>query len=235
MKVLVIVPAFNEEANILKTINKIKEVNDVDILIINDGSSDNTSILARSTADINVLDLPCNLGIGGAVQTGYKFADRNNYDIAIQIDGDGQHNPQFINQLLIELIEKNYDIVIGSRFIDKTGFQSTFARRIGIKYFYYLIRLLTGLKITDPTSGFRCCNKKAIKYFANYYPTDYPEPESIVFANRIGMKVTEVPVVMDSREGGVSSIHSYKSIYYMIKVTLAILIDNFRGRIVNVH
>lgn len=234
MRILAIVPAFNEEENILSTINKIKEAIDIDILIINDGSADNTSMIAR-LAKVNVLDLPCNLGIGGAVQTGYKYASRNNYDIAIQIDGDGQHNPQFIPSLLGPIIDNGYDMVIGSRFINKEGFQSTLMRRIGIKYFYHLIKLITGLKITDPTSGFRCCNNKAIKYFANNYPTDYPEPESIVIANRIGMKVMEIPVIMDKREGGISSIRSFRSIYYMIKVTLAIIIDKLRGRIVNLH
>lgn len=224
MRILVIVPAFNEEENIVKTINSIKNVGQVDILVINDHSIDKTLLLAKMQKNIRVVDLPCNLGIGGAVQTGYIYAAKHDYDIALQIDGDGQHDPDFIWATIHPIIHDGYDLVIGSRFIDKTGYQSTLMRRVGIKYIQHLIRMITGVRITDPTSGFRACGKRAIQFFAKHYPTDYPEPESVVAAHRIGLKIREVPVVMKARTGGASSIYSYKSAYYMIKVTLAIMI-----------
>lgn len=230
MRVLIIVPAFNEEDNIVKTINSIKNVGEVDILVINDQSQDNTLLFAKMQKGIMVVDLPCNLGIGGAVQTGYIFAKEKKYDVAIQIDGDGQHDPKFIWDMIHLIYNDNWDIIIGSRFIDKIGFQSTKLRRVGIIYIQFLLRLILGVQITDPTSGFRAFGKRAIDYFSKYYPIDYPEPESIVIAHRLGMKIKEIPVIMKNREGGNSSIYTYKSVYYMIKVTLSILIAKV-GRI----
>jgi glycosyltransferase involved in cell wall biosynthesis len=224
MRVLVVVPAYNEESNIVQTIQQIKEIEHVDIVIINDNSKDNTSRLAKEQSGVMVLDLPCNLGIGGAVQTGYMYAAEHDYDIAIQIDGDGQHNPEFIGELIRPIVENGYDMVIGSRFIDKLGFQSTWARRIGIVYFQYLIQAFTKVKITDPTSGFRALSRRAINYFSRNYPVDYPEPEAIVHAYRIGLRLIEIPVIMKKREGGASSIYSLRTMYYMVKVTLAIMI-----------
>jgi len=223
MKTLIIVPAFNEEANIVKTITSIKNACDFDILVVNDHSKDDTLLLAKTQQNVKIADLPCNLGIGGAIKTGYIYADKHGYDIAIQIDGDGQHDPEYLTRIIEPIRDENYDIVVGSRFIDKIGFQSTRMRRFGIIYLQYLIRLLTGVRISDPTSGFRAFGKNAIRYFAKHYPQDYPEPESIVIAHRIGMRIKEVPVVMKAREGGVSSIYSYKSLYYMLKVTLSIM------------
>ena len=176
----------------------------------------------------NIVNLPINLGIGGAVQTGYRYALENDYDVAVQVDGDGQHDPEFLNIMAEYLEKENLDMVIGSRFIEKEGFQSSKLRRIGIVFFSVLIKTLTGVKITDPTSGLRMAGKNVIALFAEDYPRDYPEPESVVTVIRRGMKVEEIPVVMKEREGGVSSISLKKSVYYMIKVTLAILIERIR-------
>ncbi len=176
----------------------------------------------------NVINLPINLGIGGAVQTGYRYGYNKGYDLAVQIDGDGQHNPEFLLKMA-DFMEKNrVDMVIGSRFIDKEGFQSSAIRRIGIKYFTFLIKILTGKTITDPTSGLRMVNRDIMRMFAVDYPKDYPEPESIVAVLRRKKTVQEIPVIMRERLGGVSSISFKKSIYYMIKVTLAILIERMR-------
>ena len=176
----------------------------------------------------NVVNLPINLGIGGAVQTGYMYAYRHGYDVAVQVDGDGQHDPEFLISMAEYLMENNLDMVIGSRFIEKKGFQSSYPRRMGIKFFTGLIYLMTGKKITDPTSGLRMVGRNAMNIFAHDYPRDYPEPESVVAILRRKMKVEEIPVVMKERAGGVSSISLKKSVYYMIKVPLAILIERIR-------
>ena len=168
------------------------------------------------------------LEIRCAVQTGYLYATRNGYDIAVQVDGDGQHDPQFLSKMADYMEAEHADMVIGSRFIDKEGFLSSGARRVGIKYFTMLIKLLTGTKITDPTSGLRMVNGEIIEFFAEEYPKDYPEPESVVAILRRKKKVLEIPVIMRERSGGVSSISMKKSVYYMIKVSLAILIERIR-------
>ncbi|WP_136290506.1 glycosyltransferase family 2 protein, partial [Streptococcus pyogenes] len=172
---------------------------------------------------------PINLGIGGAVQTGYRYAQRCGYDVAVQVDGDGQHNPCYLEKMVEVLVQSSVNMVIGSRFITKEGFQSSFARRIGIKYFTWLIALLTGKKITDATSGLRLIDRSLIERFANHYPDDYPEPETVVDVLVSHFKVKEIPVVMNERQGGVSSISLTKSVYYMIKVTLAILVVRLKG------
>ncbi len=227
MKILAIVPAFNEEEGLKNVALQFKEIDFVDILVINDCSKDHTSEIGRQLG-FQVIDLPCNLGIGGAVQTGYKYAWEHNYDIAIQVDGDGQHNPSYIIELIRPIEEGKADMVIGSRYLKKEGFQSSFMRRMGITYFSFLIQLLEKEKITDPTSGFRACNRKIIEQFSRRYPHDYPEPESIAYLLRNQFHIAEIPVVMNERFGGRSSITSFKSIYYMIKVSLAIFIDNLR-------
>lgn len=228
MKKLIIIPAFNEEANIEKTVTSIqKDAKEFDYVIINDCSTDRTGKICEQKG-YNVVNLPINLGIGGAVQTGYKYAYENGYDVAVQVDGDGQHDPEFLNKMA-EYIEKNkVDMVIGSRFIEKKGFQSSVTRRMGIKFFSVLIKLLTGSVITDPTSGLRMVGRNVMEIFAKDYPRDYPEPESVVAVLRKKLVVKEIPVIMHEREGGVSSISPKKSIYYMIKVTLAILIERIR-------
>lgn len=230
MKILIIIPAYNEEENILKTCNSIinynkKNKTNYDILVINDGSKDKTEEILREN-NINHIELVHNLGIGGAVQTGYKYALENNYDIAIQFDGDGQHDVKYIKNIIKPIEDKKANMVIGSRFIDKNSseFKSSRARRLGINLISFVIKLKTKKKIYDTTSGFRAVDKKIIKYFASSYPTEYPEPISTVDVLKKGNVVTEVPVSMNEREGGVSSITSWKTAYYMINVILSILL-----------
>ena len=229
MKKIAIIPAYNEKDSIVKTVNDILEnAPGFDYVIVNDCSRDNTMDICRYNG-FNVLNLPINLGIGGAVQTGYLYAYRKGYDIAVQFDGDGQHDAKYLNEMADFMVENEADMVIGSRFIDKEGFQSSKLRRAGIGYFTWLIKLLSGTTITDPTSGMRMCNRKTIEMFANEYPRDYPEPESTMRLLRHKRKVLEMPVRMRAREEGVSSISSFKSqIYYMIKVTMAIIIEKLR-------
>jgi glycosyltransferase involved in cell wall biosynthesis len=230
-KVLAIVPAYNEQANLAELVRKLRQVEPkLDILVVNDRSQDQTASICQQLG-VNTIHLPCNLGIGGAVQTGYKYAKLHGYSYAVQVDGDGQHDPQHIVELLRPLIDGTADLVIGSRYINKAGFQSTVMRRMGIKYFSFLIKLLIRQKVTDPTSGFRACNAKVIELFARFYPADYPEPESIVFIKRNGYTIKEVPVIMQERLGGISSIKSFRTIYYMIKVSLAICIDKMRRNV----
>lgn len=222
MKALVIIPAYNEEECIEKVVNDVLAQN-VDVVVINDGSKDNTSINAKKTK-AHVIDLPFNLGIGGAVQTGYLYAYKNDYDVAIQFDGDGQHNSVYINEMIKVLNEKNVDMVIGSRFINTTGYKQTFMRMLGNKIIGGMIKLYTGKKIYDTTSGYRAVNKRVIKKFANDYPSDYPEPDTNLRLLRKKYKIEEIPVEMNQRNTGKSSITPLKSIYYMIKVSLAMFI-----------
>ncbi len=226
MKVLIIIPAYNEVGSLPRLLDRISALSpSSDIIVINDCSRDNTGEVS-STLGFNTINLPVNLGIGGAVQTGYKYALYNGYDAAVQLDADGQHDPAFIGQL-VEKIEEGCDLCIGSRFINHEGFQSTKARRLGIAYFSRLIRLFCGQKVTDPTSGFRACGRKTIELFAKDYPRDYPEPESLVNVKKNRLVICEIPVVMNRREEGISSITSFKSVYYMIKVSLAIIMASF--------
>jgi hypothetical protein len=230
-KILAIVPAFNERGNIGRTVEDIRRsCKDVDILVIDDGSSDNTAGEARQAGGM-VVSLPFNLGIGAAVQTGFQYAQKHGYDIAVQIDGDGQHDPAFLEKIICPICLEAADMVVASRFLEKTGgFQSSFSRRVGINYFVHLINVLTGVKINDPTSGFRAYNKKMIALFSEYYPHDFPEPEAIVVAQQAGARIVELPVVMRKREAGSSSIRYFKTLYYMVKVTLAILLHMIRER-----
>ena len=223
MRVLLIIPAYNEVKSIANVVSEIRQQG-YDYVVINDGSTDNTLEVCKKN-NINTISLSGNLGIGGAVQVGHKYAFRNGYDVDIQIDGDGQHDISYI-PLLVAEIENGADLVIGSRFLeDLKGFKSTFMRRVGIKWISGLIRLLYREKITDPTSGLRASGKRAIELFCRAYPSDYPEPESIVEVLNHKMKVVEVPVHMNERAEGKSSIGVLDSVYYMIKVTLAILIQ----------
>ena len=223
-KVLLIIPAYNEEESLRSLIEEIKTVCPyVDYLVVNDCSSDDTERLLEELG-ANYITLPCNMGIGGAVQSGYRYAAQNGYDIAIQIDGDGQHDVRFVKDMVKLIEDKQADVVIGSRFIDKEGFQSSQARRIGIRILSMLIRLMCGAKVKDVTSGFRAVNRRFIELFAENYPDDYPEPEVIVTAKLYGAVIEELPVVMRERTTGKSSINLKRSIYYMIKVSLAIII-----------
>ena len=228
IKSIVIIPAYNEEKSIVKTVQDICEhAPEFDYVIINDCSTDHTLSVCREH-HLHVLNLPVNLGIGGAVQTGFLYAYKNGYDYAIQFDGDGQHDAQYLQEMRDYMIEQNADMLIGSRFLEKEGFQSTGMRRFGIRYFSALIKFLTGQKITDPTSGMRMINRDILAMYSESYPKDYPEPESVVAIINSGKKVMEYPVIMRKRMEGTSSISPLKSVYYMIKVSLAIFLEMLR-------
>lgn len=234
MKVLIIIPAYNEEASIGNVIRAIKSTApEVEIVVINDGSRDTTAQVAQATRLAHVITLPLNVGIGGAMQTGYMYAQQHNYDIAVQMDADGQHDPTYLQHLLRSIQAGESDCMIGSRFIEKTAYRSSLSRRTGILFFTWLLKLVTKKTFTDPTSGFRAVNRQIIQIFANYYPDDYPEVETIVLLDRLGFRVKETSVLMHSRETGASSITPLKSVYYMIKVSLAVLMTLLRtiGRV----
>lgn len=224
MKSLIIIPAYNEASNIGQVIHNIKQMDfNLDYLVVNDCSNDDTNEKLEEL-HANFISVPVNLGIGGAVQAGYKYAKINNYDIAIQVDGDGQHDVSYIAEMIHILETEEVDIVIGSRFLEREGFQSSGLRRTGINILSILIFCMCGKKIKDVTSGFRAVNKKFIRLYADNYPDDYPEPEAIVTAVLFGGMIKEIPVKMRERISGESSINLKRSIYYMIKVTLAIII-----------
>ena len=223
-KILIIIPAYNEADNIEKVVgNLISNFPQYDYIIVNDGSTDRTKQIC-SERGYAVLHLPINMGIGGAVQTGYRYARDNGYDIAVQIDGDGQHDVGFLENMIRYMEEEEADCVIGSRFVKKEGFQSSGLRRIGIRFLSIMGWLLTGVRLKDITSGYRLVNRRFIRIFAEDYPADYPEPEAMVITAVHGGTIREYPVVMREREGGTSSITLKKSIYYMFKVTIAMLI-----------
>lgn len=228
-KVLLIIPAYNEEENILKTCNKIKKENkNLDFIVINDGSKDKTLQILKGN-NLPHINLIHNLGIGGAVQTGYKYALENNYDIAVQFDGDGQHDVRYVEKLIKPILDGKADFTIGSRFIEELSkFKSSKARRMGINIISWFIKLFTGKKIYDTTSGFRAVNKDIIRFFAMYYPIEYPEPVSTTELLKQGKRVEEVSVEMNEREGGVSSIRAWKNAYYMFNVILSIIIVSIR-------
>ena len=229
MKILVVIPAYNEEGNIRKVVEEVLSLNlPVTVAVINDGSKDKTANEAKTTS-AHVISLPFNLGIGGAVQTGFKFAYQNDYDIVVQVDGDGQHDVSYLGKLIEPIVHNDVDMTIGSRFLPPyLGYQSSFVRRIGINFFAGLISSITSYKVTDPTSGFRGFNKRMIRVFAKYYPQDFPEPEAIVVAGRYRARIKEVPVVMRERIHGLSSIRYLITLYYMVKVTFAILLDKLK-------
>ena len=228
MKILLIIPAYNEQENILNVCKTIEQSDvEVDYVVINDGSTDNTLKILKENK-LNHVNLVHNLGIGGAVQTGYKYALENDYDIAIQFDGDGQHDINYVETICEPIINGQADFCIGSRYIDEhtSNFKSTRIRRFGKNIISAMINLFWKQKITDPTSGFRAGNKEVIKIFANEYPIDYPEPESTVTLLKKGYKVTERPVNMHERKAGKSFVNPWTSSLYMIKVSLAIIVDS---------
>lgn len=231
MKTLVIVPAFNEAQNITQVVQDLKKhIPEAEIVVVNDCSTDKTKeVLKRE--NYNYIDLPINLGIGGGVQTGYCYALERGYDIAVQFDGDGQHDARYLKELIAPIKDGQADVVVGSRFIKKEGFQSSAMRRLGINFLSGLIDLLCGVKVRDVTSGMRAVNRRMIEQFAADYAQDYPEPEAILAAGLAGAKIMEVPVQMRERQGGVSSINPVRSVYYMIKVSLALILSRLaQGR-----
>lgn len=237
-KVLIIVPSYNEEDNIIASIESIKRFRqnykggliDLDYIIINDGSLDATYNICKAK-DLKLISHSKNLGIGAAVQTGYKYAQLGDYDIAVQFDGDGQHDIESILDLIEPIAKGRANLTVGSRFIaDLSKFRSTALRRIGIRFLSTVISIILGFKIYDVTSGYRACDRELIAYFAKEYPYDYPEPESLVSLSKLGYKIEEVAVNMFAREGGRSSITPIKSLYYMIKVTTAIIITGIQRK-----
>ena len=224
MKTLVIIPCYNESQNICQVVENLRAAcPQVDYLVVNDCSTDNSVEILRAQG-YNYLDLPVNLGIGGGVQSGYLYARDHGYDITVQMDGDGQHDPAYLEAVIAPVAEGRLDMCIGSRFITKEGFQTSFLRRVGIRFLSGMIWLLTGRHVRDVTSGYRACGKALTNLFADQYAQDYPEPEAILRSVVAGYRVGEVPVVMAERQGGVSSIRAFKSIYYMIKVSLSLVI-----------
>jgi glycosyltransferase involved in cell wall biosynthesis len=224
-KILIIIPAYNEEESLPDVLQDLQSyVPDADILVVDDGSRDRTAALARQ-AGVKVACLPYNLGIGGAMQTGFQYAQNNDYEIAIQFDGDGQHMASEIGELLDPLRKGRADIVVGSRFLKRGDYRPSFFRKLGIWVFSTVLSAILGIQVTDTTSGFRVANRRVIDFFARTYPEDYPEVESLVLLHRAGMTIAEVPVRMRDRTGGQSSITPIRSAYYMIKVLLAVFID----------
>ena len=225
MKILIIVPAYNEEASLPGVIHDLRDhIPAADVLVVNDGSRDATELVARNLG-IPVLDLPFNLGIGGAVQAGYLYAERNAYDIAVQFDGDGQHLASEIKKLIEPLEAKQSDLAVGSRFLASGGYKTPVFRKMGIGIFSFVLSRILEIKVTDSTSGFRAANRRVIEFFAHTYPDDYPEVEALVLLHKVGLRITEVPVTMRERTGGKSSITPLRSLYYMTKVLMAIFID----------
>jgi glycosyltransferase involved in cell wall biosynthesis len=228
LKRLAIVPALNEEESVGRVIAEIRRFDPgFDIVVVDDGSTDRTAGIAADQG-AHVLRLPFNLGIGGAVQTGYRFAFERAYDIAVQIDGDGQHDPAQLPAILAPVLAGEADLCVGSRFAGGSGYQSSFTRRMGIRVFAAVVSLVVRQKVTDTTSGFRAVNRKGIALFAADYPHDYPEVEATVMCVKHKLRLTEVPVEMRERAGGESSITALRSIYYMTKVLLAIFVGLFR-------
>jgi glycosyltransferase involved in cell wall biosynthesis len=240
IKIAAVVPAYNEEEAITQVVQSLyaleKEGIQLQVVVVNDCSRDKTVEVVECIGvsyDIQqpiLLDLPVNLGIGGAVQTGFRYAFENGFDYAVQVDGDGQHPAQEIPKLLEALQTTNANVAIGSRFIRKEGFQSTGMRRMGINYLKNLIRLLTGVSILDNTSGFRMLDRKALALVNEYYPDEYPEPESIIMYVKNKIDIVEVPVSMNERQGGVSSIRYFDQLYYMVKVSLALVYSYIRNK-----
>lgn len=229
-KGLVIVPAFNEEASLRLVLSELCDhVPDFDVVVVNDGSTDATAAIARETG-CPVLDLPFNLGIGGAVQTGFRYAIERDYSVAVQVDSDGQFPIDQIQRLAGLVLDEGWDMVIGSRNLTHTSYDGSLSRRIGNLVLSRLCSVLTGQKITDSTSGFRAYSRRALEYLVDYYPTDYPEPEAIVFLARRGFRVREETVNMRPRQGGASSIGGVKPLYYMLKVTLALMLNVFKEK-----
>lgn len=229
-KYLAIIPAYNEQDAIKQVVKDVQALPvNIDVVVIDDGSADNTSG-AASAAGACVVRLPVNLGIGGAVQTGFKYAVKHRYDVAVQVDGDGQHIAAEILKLLEALTRHGTDVVIGSRFLGSEGFKSSRARQVGINLFRFFNSLAIGQKITDNTSGFRAYNRAALEFLSENYPCDYPEPESVILLKRNGFSLAEVPVTMREREHGASSISAFNGAYYMIKVFLAIFVDLFKEK-----
>jgi glycosyltransferase involved in cell wall biosynthesis len=228
LRSIAIVPAHNEEASLGALLGELRAAEpDLAVVVINDGSTDSTTRVAEA-AGVPVVNLPFNIGIGGTVQTGYQYALEHGFEVAIQVDGDGQHDPTEIARVLEPIFDDRADLVVGTRFVSGGGYRGTRARRVGIHIFASVVSLMVGQRVSDTTSGFRAVNQKALRLFASQYPHDYPEVESMVLLSRHGLRMLEVPVKMRVRETGASSITALRAAYYMIKVLLALFIGLFR-------
>jgi glycosyltransferase involved in cell wall biosynthesis len=230
LKILVIIPCYNEAENIARVVKNLQAVaarqalpGTVDYLVVNDCSTDESAAICASEG-FSYISLPVNLGIGGGVQSGYLYAAQNGYDIAVQMDGDGQHDPAYLASVVGPVARGEVDMCVGSRFITKEGFQTSAMRRAGIRLLSGLIRLLCGVRVLDVTSGFRATGRRLTEFFARNYAQDYPEPEAIISAVLNGFRVGEAPVVMAERMGGTSSISPLRSVYYMVKVSIALVV-----------
>ena len=232
LRKLAIVPAYNEAAMVGRVVRDIKRAApDFDVVVVDDGSTDTTAAHAEAQGAV-VIRHPFNLGIGGAMQSGYKYALREGYDVAAQVDGDGQHKPAHLHDLLerLETEGEQADMVTGSRFLGDPGYRVPLGRRLGNLIFAVVMTAITRQRITDPTSGFRMANRRGIELFARDYPHDYPEVEAILMLHAHRLRLHEVHVSMNQRGFGQSSIDYPRSAYYMVKVLLAIFIGLFRRR-----
>ena len=226
-RVLVAIPAYREERKIGSVVTSVRGLYPYDILVVNDGSPDSTSKAARDAGAI-VLDLPCNLGIGGAMQTAFLYALGHGYDAVARLDGDGQHDPADIGRILEPILRGEADAAIGSRFLGETTYRISYPRIFGIRFFRILVNLFTGYRVTDPTSGFFAVNRRMMQLYSVYYPSDYPEVDSYILMHRANARAVEVPVRMYEREEGKSSITPFRAMYYMVKVTMSFLINCIR-------
>jgi hypothetical protein len=225
---IAIVPARNEEGSVAGVVEQIRAFDaDMEVVVVDDGSADRTAVVAAAVG-ARVVRLPFNLGIGGAVQTGFRFALENGFDVAVRLDGDGQHDPRELPALLGPLLADEADIVVGSRFTGQGEYRPPLARRLGIRLFARVVSALVGQRVTDTTSGFQALNRRAIALFAADYPHDYPEVEATVMVFKHRLRLREVPVAMREREAGGSSITPLRSVYYMLKVSLALFVGLFR-------
>jgi hypothetical protein len=227
MRALVLIPAFNEGASVRKLVLRLRRaLPGFDVLVIDDGSTDDT--VRQVPAGTAVVTLPFNLGIGGAMQAGYRYAALHGYDIAVQVDGDGQHRPREVLKLVNELVTTGSDLTVGTRFLGGSRYRQTMARSAGAWFLRQVVRTLTGLPVTDVTSGFRAVSRRAIRAFAHWYPEDYPEPEVILLLHRAGYKIGELPVQMRQRRTGRSSIDVLEGLFYVTKVTVCLVLDLVR-------
>lgn len=228
-RVLVIIPAYNEAETVADVVRDLRtHVPEYDVVVVDDGSTDETASIVAGLDSIKLIQLPYNLGIGAAMQTGYKYAVRNGYDIAVQCDADGQHPVDEIRKLVGHIEAGDADLMIGSRYVADTGYQPSIGRRMGKSLLSRLVDALVGGGVTDTTSGFRAVNRRVLSLFARHYPEDYPEAEALVILHKAGLSAAEIPVRMNPRQGGRTSIDPKSAVYYMLKVALAMLVDVFR-------
>ena len=229
LKVLIIIPAYNEQARLPEVLRKLAETSSHSVMVVDDASADATVNMAKIEG-FPVVSLPLNLGIGGAVKAGYKYAIENGFDIAVQFDADGQHNPHQLDDLLQPIVMNEAEMVIGSRFIAKQGYQSEKLRRLGIRFFSFLTSIIIGYRITDVTSGFRAVGGNLLADFARYYPVDFPDAAAIILAKTLGYRIVEKPVIMAPRTTGASSFNFARKLSYPVKTFISIMAAALRSK-----